>query len=51
MEDGRAGVVDAWLVRVSELLATGFVDAFLRHGEERKVRFEWRRGSKAVVGL
>ncbi len=32
VEDWRAGVVLALLVRVREVLATALVDTFLRHG-------------------
>ena len=51
MEDWWARVVDARLVQVSELLATGLVDAFLRHGSERDVRCEGRREMEVVVKL
>jgi hypothetical protein len=51
VEDGRARVVDARLVRVSELLATGLMDAFLRHGSEREMRCEGRSEIEAAVKL
>jgi hypothetical protein len=51
VEDGRARVVGARLVRVSELLATGLMDAFLCHGSDREVWCEERREIKAVVKL
>jgi hypothetical protein len=40
VEDGWARMVDARLVRVSEQLAAGFVNAFLRHGSEGGVKEE-----------
>jgi hypothetical protein len=52
VEDGRAWVVDARLIRVGELLATGLVNTFLRHSSERErgaVQRKKRNGGRCRV--